>query len=77
MSDSFLLHVFEPAMPYGRHRPPNTGTINFFLQCSIKGNNSTNDINENLDLFNSMFTSCLDRHASLRKIRVTHPPVPC
>ena len=31
MSDSFLLHVFEPAMPYGRHRPPNTGTRNFFF----------------------------------------------
>lgn len=38
---------------------------------------STDDNDEKLDLFNSMFTaSCLDRYAPLREIWVTRPPAP-
>jgi len=37
---------------------------------------STDDIDDKLALFNSLFTSCLDGHAPLKKVKVTRPPAP-
>lgn len=32
--------------------------------------------NQKLDIFNSLFKSCLDRHASLSRTKITRPPAP-
>jgi len=37
---------------------------------------STDDIDDKLDFFNSLFISCLDRYAPLKKVKVTRPPAP-
>ena len=37
---------------------------------------SVDDIDEKLDLFNSLITTCLDRHAPLKRIKVSRPPAP-
>ena len=37
---------------------------------------STDYIDDKLDLFNSLFISCLDRHAPLKKVKVTRSPAP-
>ena len=37
---------------------------------------STDDPDDKLYLFNSLFKSCLDRHAPLRKTKLTRPPAP-
>ena len=41
--------------------------IEDFLKLPLNLIHSTDDIDEKLDLFNSMFASCLDIHAPLRK----------
>ena len=35
---------------------------------------SSDDLEEQLEHFNSMFKECLERHAPLRRVRVTRPP---
>ena len=37
---------------------------------------SSDDLEEQLEYFNSMFKECLERHAPLRRVRVTRPPAP-
>ena len=37
---------------------------------------SSDDPEEQLEYFNSMFKECLERHAPLWRVRVTRPPVP-
>ena len=37
---------------------------------------SSDDPEEQLEYFNSMFKECLERHAPLRRVRVTRPPAP-
>jgi len=37
---------------------------------------SIDDPNEKVDIFNSLFKSCLDKHAPLRRTRITRPPAP-
>ena len=37
---------------------------------------SSDDPEERLEYFNSMFKECLERHASLWRVRVTRPPAP-
>ena len=37
---------------------------------------STDDPDEQLDYFNYLFSDCLDRHAPLKRVRVTRPPAP-
>ena len=48
----FHVFFFEPAMPYGRHRPPNTRTRNSFfffrLECWTKVNNIPPPMNANV-----------------------------
>ena len=35
---------------------------------------SSDDLEEQLEYLNSMFKECLERHAPLRRVRVTRPP---
>ena len=37
---------------------------------------SSDDLEEQLEYLNSMFKECLERHAPLRRVRVTRPPAP-
>ena len=37
---------------------------------------STDDANDKLEIFNSLFKSSIDRHAPLRKMKITRPPAP-
>ena len=37
---------------------------------------SSDDLEEQLEYFNSMFKECLERHAPLRRVRVRRPPAP-
>ena len=37
---------------------------------------SLDDPNEKLDIFHSLFKSCLDKHALLRRTKITRPPGP-
>ena len=37
---------------------------------------SVDDTKEKLDILNSLFKSCLDKHAPLRKTKITRPPAP-
>jgi exonuclease III len=37
---------------------------------------STNDPNDQLDMLNKLFNECLERHAPLRKEKITRPPAP-
>ena len=37
---------------------------------------STNDADDELEIFNSLYKSSIDRHAPLRKMKITQPPAP-
>lgn len=37
---------------------------------------STDDADDKLEIFNSLFKSSIDRHAPLRKMKITRPPAP-
>lgn len=37
---------------------------------------SVNDPNEKLDIFITLFRSCLDQYSPLRRIKITRPPAP-
>ena len=37
---------------------------------------SVNNPNEKLDILNTLFRSCLDQHAPLRRTKITRPPAP-
>ena len=34
------------------------------------------DPEDNLDIFNSLVTECIDRHAPIKRIKCTRPPAP-
>ncbi|CAB3996159.1 Hypothetical predicted protein [Paramuricea clavata] len=37
---------------------------------------SFNNLNDQLSIFNDLLSECLNRHATLKRIKVTHPPCP-
>ena len=42
----------------------------FYSPCS------TDDLDDKLEIFSSLFKSCLDKHAPLRRTKITRPPAP-
>ena len=50
--------------------------IDDFSKLPLYVTSFSDDLDEQLDSLNLLFTECLERHAPLRKVKVTRPPAP-
>ena len=68
---------FQPRFKFIRHEKKfdKEAFIRDFSELSFNLIYSTDDLDDKLDIFN-LFKSCLDKHAPLRRTKITRPPAP-